>query len=104
METWIRLADLVRPDLETDQRVRPKGVGDWHVGGVAPLSDEHPADSRHVVARIKGVPPPAEIRLEPAGETHWAMGGGHADVAKIAGAIACRNIHAAAESDGEVCV
>jgi hypothetical protein len=61
MERWIRLADLVRPDLETDQRVRPKGVGDWHVGGVAALSDEHPADSRHVVARIKGVPPPAEI-------------------------------------------
>src|SRR5208337_2186435 len=59
-------ADLVRPDLETEQRIRPEGVSDRHVGCVAALTDQHAADSRDVVARIKGVPPPAKIGLEPA--------------------------------------
>ena len=36
--------------------VRP-GVGDRHVGCVAAQSDQHAADSRNVVARIKGVDP-----------------------------------------------
>jgi polyphosphate kinase 2 (PPK2 family) len=54
------LGDLVRPDLEADQRVRAKGVGNWHVSRVAALSDQHAAASRHVIARIKGVPPPAK--------------------------------------------
>src|SRR6266540_5291267 len=35
-------------------------------------------------------------------ETHWAIGRWHADVPEIAGAIARRNVHAAAERDGEV--
>jgi len=38
------LADLIRPDLETDQRVGPEGVGDWHVGCIAAKSDQHTAD------------------------------------------------------------
>src|SRR6185436_11695546 len=54
------------------------------------------------VACIESVPPPAQIRLEPAGEIHRAIGRGHADVAEIAGAIARRNVHAAAEGDGEM--
>src|SRR5208337_1815294 len=96
------LADLVRPDLETDQRIRPEGVSDRHVGCVAALTDQHAADSRDVVARIKGVPPPAKIGLEPAREIHRAIRRRHADVAKVPGAIACRNVHAAAECDGKV--
>src|SRR5437016_9601928 len=79
-----RLADLVRPDLETDQRVGAEGVGDRHVSRIAPLSDQHAADSRHVVARVECVPPPAKIGLEPAGEIHWAIGRWHADVPEIA--------------------
>src|SRR5258708_3663963 len=96
------LADLVRPDFETDQRVGAEGVGDRHVSRIAPLSNQHAADSRHVIARIECVPPPAKIGLEPAGEIHWAIGRWHADVPEIAGAIARRNVHAAAERDGEV--
>src|SRR5206468_3776184 len=65
-------------------------------------SDQHAADSRHVVARVECVPAPAKIGLEPAGEIHWAIGRWHADVPEIAGAIARRNVHAAAERDGEM--
>ena len=77
----------------------------WVIGTSAasrPVSDQHAADSRDVIARIEGVPPSAKIGLEPAGEIHRAIGRRHADVAKVAGAIARRNIHAAAEGDGEV--
>src|SRR5437870_4012894 len=66
-----KLADLVRPDLETDQRVGAEGMGDRHVRRIAPLSNQHAADSRHVVARVECVPPPAKIGLEPAGEPSW---------------------------------
>ena len=52
--------------------------------------------------RIKGVPPPAKIGLEPAREIHRAMRRRHADVAKVPGAIARRNVHAAAECDSKV--
>src|SRR6266480_4638819 len=96
------LADLVGPNPETDQLVRPEGVGDRHVSCVAAQSDEHAANSRHIVPWIKSIPPPAEIRLEPAGEIHRGIGRWDADVAEIAGAIACRNVHAATERDGEV--
>src|SRR5712691_5967629 len=96
------LGDLVRPDLEADQRVRAKGVGNWHISCLTALSDQHAADSRHVIPRIKGVPPPAKIDLEPAGEIHRPIRWRHVDVAEIAGAIACRNVHAAAKGDGEV--
>src|SRR6266436_4486985 len=88
------LGDLVRPDLEADQRVRAKGVGNWHVSCVAALSDQHAADSRHVITRIEGVPPPAKIGLEPAGEIHRPIRWRHADVAEVPGAIAGRNVHA----------
>src|SRR6202171_2342773 len=102
--TWSTtgLADLVRPDLETDQSVGAEGVGDRHVSRIAPSSDQHAADSRHVVARVECVPPPAKIGLEPTGEIHWAIGRWQADVSAVAGAIARRNVHAAAERDGEV--
>jgi hypothetical protein len=33
------LTDLVRPHLETDQRIRTEGMGDGHVSRVAPLRD-----------------------------------------------------------------
>src|ERR1700730_12690401 len=102
MRSRAGLACLVRTDLETDQRVGAEGVGDRHVSCIAPLSDQHAAYSRHVVPRIECVPSPAKIGLEPAGEIHWAIGRWYADVPKVAGAIARRNVHAAAERDGEV--
>ena len=88
--------------LKLDQRVGAEGVRDRHVGGVAALADQDAADARHVVARVEGVPAAAEIGLEPAGEIHRRVGRRHADVAEIAGAIARRDVHAAAEGDGEM--
>src|SRR6185437_2329829 len=44
----------------------------------------------------------AEIGLEPAGEVHRDRGRRDADVAKIARAIARRNVHATAEGDCRV--
>src|SRR6202022_1256696 len=72
------------------------------VGGIAALRDQHAADSRLVVAGIERMPAAAEIGLEPAGEIAHRPGLRRADVAEIAGAIARRYVHAAAERDGQM--
>src|ERR1700683_459652 len=54
------------------------------------------------MARIERVPAIAEINLEPGGEIHRRLVRRHADVAEIAGAIARRDVHAAAERNGEM--
>src|SRR5260370_157947 len=71
-------------------------------GGPSAPGAQPGRNPRHIVSRMKSVPPPAKIRLEPAGETHRVIRGWHADVAEIAGAIARRNVHAATEREGEV--
>src|SRR6201995_4722531 len=96
------LWNLVGPHLEALQRVRPERLGDRHVGGVASLRNQHAADPRLVVARIESVPAAAEIGLEPAGEIADRPRLRRADVAEIAGAIARRNVHAAAEGDRQM--
>src|SRR5258708_6273688 len=103
LAVWLRnLGDFVGPYLEADQGVRPEGLGDRHIGGIAALRYQDAADPRHVVARIEHVPASADIGLEPAGEvTHRPRQRG-ADVAEVPGAVARRNIHAAAEGDGEM--
>ena len=75
----------------------PEARGQRHVGGVAAGAHQDAADARHVVARIERVPLAGQIDLEPAGEIHRRGIAGHADVAEIAGAIARRDVHAAAE-------
>jgi hypothetical protein len=42
----------------------------------------------------KVYPHAAEKGFEPGGKTHQRVRGGHANIAEIAGAIACRNVHA----------
>ena len=54
------------------------------------------------MAGIERVPAAAEIDFEPGAEIHRGILGRHADVAEIAGAVARRNVHAAAQRDGEV--
>src|SRR6185437_4921632 len=96
------LADLVGPDLEADQGVRPEREGNRHVGGIASMTDQDASDAGNIVAGIEGVPVAAEIGLEPAGEIHRGVGRRNADVAEIARAIALRNVHATAEGDRQV--
>jgi hypothetical protein len=43
--------DLICPNLEADQRVRPECVGDGNVRGITPLRDQDAANSRHVADR-----------------------------------------------------
>src|SRR5439155_27000814 len=57
-----------------------------------------------VVARIVCEPLPTEIGLEPAGEVTRSIRRESPHVAKISGAIASRNVHAAAERNSEVSV
>src|ERR1700680_2771838 len=95
-------ADLVRPDLEAQQRVGTERIADCDVGRIAASRNEHPADPRHIVPRVEDAPAAAEIRLDPSGEIHWSIRRQDADVAEITGAIACRNVHAAAKCDGKV--
>jgi hypothetical protein len=51
---------------------------------------------------VEGIPAAAKIGLEPGAEVHRQVFRGHANVAEIAGAIARRNVHAAAQRDGEM--
>ena len=61
------------------------------------IARHDPTDPRPVVARIERVPATAEIDFEPGAEIHRRRIRRHADVTEIAGAIARRNVHAAAE-------
>src|SRR5271165_3326429 len=94
--------DFVGHDLEPDKGGRPIAGAERHVGGVAAAADQDAADPRRVVARVESVPTPAEIGLEPGAEIHRRRIGRHADIAKIPGAIARRDAHAAAQGDGQM--
>jgi len=66
------------------------------------LRDQHASDSRDVVARVESVPAPADIGLEPASKISGGIRRWHADIPKVASAVARRNVHAATERDGEM--
>jgi hypothetical protein len=72
------------------------------VCGVAAAPHDNAADAGMVVTRVFRVPAPSEEDLEPGAEIHWIDIDWNADVAEIAGAVAGRDVHAAAERDGEV--
>jgi hypothetical protein len=72
------------------------------VGGVAAAPHNNAADPRMIVTRVHRVPAPREKDLEPCAEIHWINVDWNADVSEIAGAVAGRNVHAAAERDGEM--
>src|SRR6516164_4990132 len=93
---------LVRNDLEARERTRSEGSNDCHIGGIATARHQNAPDTRRVVASIERVPAPAEIDLKPGAEIHRIRIGRHANVAKITGAIARRNVHAAAQGDCEM--
>src|SRR5258708_5727353 len=76
--------------------------GDRDVGGIAAARHHDATDPRMVVASIEGEPLAIEIDLEPRTEIHRSRVRWNADVAEIAGAIARRNVHAAAQGDGEM--
>ena len=97
----LRLDHLVGDDVEAQQRARAEAHRDRHVARVAPAGHHDAADAAGVVARVRGVPAVAEKDLEPGAEVH-RPGRRHADVAEVAGGVARRDVHAAAQRDREV--
>src|SRR6185503_18087049 len=61
---------LVGPHPEAGQCGGTEGVAQGDVGCVAAARDQYPADAWRVVARVEGVPLPAEEHLEPGREIH----------------------------------
>src|ERR1700748_3781456 len=94
--------DLVGDHVEALERVLAERHRDRHVAGVAAARHHDAADARRVVARVEGVPAVAEEDLEPGAEVHRIGHGRHADVAEVAGAVARRDVHAAAQRDRQV--
>jgi len=84
------------------QRIRTERRRDRDIGRIATARDQHAAYPRNVVARIECVPAPVQVRLEPRSEVHRAVRRRDPNVAKIAGAVSRRNVHAAAKRDREV--
>src|ERR1700744_4416697 len=78
-----------------------EGCCQGNIGGNATDGHEDATDAWHVVACVKGPPAVFEIDLEPCAEIHGAAGW-HADISEIASGVACRDIHGAAEGDGQM--
>ena len=95
-------SDQRRLDLESHQGTRTEGVAEGDVTRVSAPANKDAADTPDVVAGIESVPTPAEKRLKPSREVHRPVRRRNTDIAKVAGAIARRNIHATAEGDGQV--
>ena len=100
----ISLADwnLIRPDLETLQRIGSESRGDRDIARIAASRHQNAAHARHIVARVEHVPAAADPGLEPRREIAHAVRWRRSDIAQVPGAVSRRNIHAAAESDREM--
>ena len=79
-------------------------MGQRHIGGIATVRDENTPDPRGVVARVKGVPAAAEIDFDPRRKIHGRVRWRKTDVGYVTGAIARRDVQAAAEGDRQMCV
>jgi len=95
-------AYLVGPYSEARQCVGTERVAERDVGGVAATRDQHPADARRVVARVEGMPLPAEEHLEPGREIHRIVHRRHTDVTEVSRAVARRDAHAATKGHGKM--
>src|SRR3712207_4130539 len=98
----MRFDDLVRDHLEPGESAGSEAGGNGDIGRVAPPRHHDAPDPGNVVARIERVPAAAEIDLEPGAEIHRSVDRPHADIAEIARAVAGRDVHAAAEGNGEM--
>ena len=88
--------------LKSRQLGDPKGGRHRDVRRVATPSHDNAPDAGMVVPRINGVPTAIEKDFGPAAEIHGIGIDRNADVAEIAGAIPCGNVHAPAERYGEM--
>ncbi len=90
---WLSV-DCIRPDADTRERAGAILGDDGDIQGVASAADRNPSNARFIVSRIKRVPLPAQIGLEPGMEVHGYIRRLNADVWKVAEDVACGNIEA----------
>ena len=107
LDRWNRIGalfarHLICPDLKVDQGVWAEGVADRHIGCVPAIGDHDASDPWRVVAGIEHVPLVVEIHLKPAGEIHGVRVDGHADIAEVSGAVAGRDVGAAAQGQRQM--
>jgi hypothetical protein len=81
---------------------RAKGRRNRDIRRIAASTDKNAADPRMIVTCIKRVPSSTEKRLEPSAKVHRSRIARYPDIPEIAGTIAGRNVHAAAQRDGEM--
>src|ERR1700730_3738690 len=83
--------------LEMRKLTRSEGRPHRDIGRIATSGNQDSPDPRRVVPGVKYVPAVAEIDFEPGAEIHRGVAGRDAHITEIAGAIACRDVHAAAK-------
>ena len=94
--------EFVGDDRELGERALTKSGADRDIGGIAPAGHKDPANSRLIVPRVEGVPARAEIDFKPGAEIHWRRVRRDADIAKVAGAISRRDVHAPTQGNGQM--
>src|SRR5580692_830664 len=93
---------LIGPHFETFEGIRTERRYDRDIGGIPPPCHQDTGDPPDVIARIECIPAASEINLDPRGEIADAPRRRSAHISQISRAIASRNVHAAAECDGEM--
>jgi hypothetical protein len=78
------------------------GGHDCNVRCIATFCHQDPSYARRVVASIECIPATPEIGFLPGTEVHGRWIPRHPDVTQIARAVARRDVHAAAKSDGKM--
>jgi hypothetical protein len=87
---------------ELSQTGRSEACRNRDVCRVSSSRDDDATNSRMVVPRIERVPPVAKKDLKPRAEVHRGRISWHTDITEIACAIASGNVHAAAETNGQM--
>src|SRR5262245_14049640 len=93
---------LVRDDTEPGQPCSTENGGERHVGGISTARHHDSTDARGVVTGIECIPLAAQVGLEPCTEVHGLRRRRHSDIAQVSRAVARRDVHAAAQSYGEM--
>ena len=94
--------NFIRPDPEALQRVGSESGGNGNIAGIAASRHQNAAHSGHIVARVEHMPFAADPGVEPRRKIAHGVGWRRPQIAQVSGAVSRRNIHAAAESDGQM--
>lgn len=94
--------DLICPDFETLQTILPECSRDRDVGGVPASRNEYSTNPWHIISGIKCVPGTTQKHFYPRCEVSHAIGRKSSHVAEVSSAVSCRDIHTAAERNGEM--